>query len=227
VLDFDLREGFPLVTTKKIHWKSVVHELLWFLSGDTNVKYLKDNGVTIWDEWADEHGELGPVYGKQWRDWGGIDQLGNVVERIQTNPECRRLMVSAWNVGELADMNLPPCHVLFQFYVHDGALSCQVYQRSADMFLGMPFNIASYALLMSMVAQVTGLEPHELIYTIGDAHIYLNHLDQVDLQLSRAAGGPPSLWLDRSVTEFHAFKPEHIKLCGYHPHSAIPAPVAV
>lgn len=186
---FNLQEGFPLITTKKLHTKSIIHELLWFLKGSTNIQYLKENGVTIWDEWADENGELGPIYGYQWRNWpdydgGHIDQISNLIEEIKKNPNSRRLIVSAWNVAQLKDMRLPPCHILFQFYVADGKLSCQLYQRSADVFLGVPFNIASYSLLLMMVAQVTGLQPYEFIHTLGDAHLYLNHIDQAKFQLS-------------------------------------------
>ena len=229
---FDLTGGFPLLTTKKIHLKSVIYELLWFLAGDTNVKYLKDHGVTIWDEWASEEGELGPVYGKQWRSWvasGGetIDQIANVVEGIKKNPDDRRLLVSAWNVGEVDQMALPPCHCLFQFYVRDGELSCQLYQRSADAFLGVPFNIASYALLTMMVAGVTGLKPKEFIHTFGDLHIYLNHLEAVRLQLTREPRPLPRMVLNPGVKDIFNFHYEDFRLENYDPHPAIKAPVAV
>ncbi|MCS6785646.1 MAG: thymidylate synthase [Thiobacillaceae bacterium] len=229
---FDLAQGFPLVTTKKVHVKSVIHELLWFLRGDTNIAYLHEHGVTIWDEWADETGDLGPIYGYQWRSWPTadgrhIDQLARVVEDIRRNPDSRRLLVSAWNVGELDKMRLPPCHVLFQFYVAEGRLSCQLYQRSADLFLGVPFNIASYALLTMMVAQVTGLAPGEFIHTLGDAHIYLNHLDQVRLQLTRAPRPLPTMRLNPAVRDLFAFRYEDFTLEGYDPHPPIKAPVAV
>ena len=229
---FDLDAGFPLVTTKKIHTKSVIYELLWFLKGETNVQYLRDHGVSIWDEWADERGELGPVYGKQWRSWQiadgrAIDQIQNVVERIKTNPDDRRLIVSAWNVGEVEDMALPPCHCLFQFYVQNGRLSCQLYQRSADAFLGVPFNIASYALLTLMMAQVTGLRPGEFIHTFGDVHIYLNHLDQVKLQLSRDLRPLPKMRLNPHVKDIFGFQFEDFTVEGYEPHPAIKAPIAV
>jgi thymidylate synthase len=229
---FDLAAGFPLVTTKKLHLKSIVHELLWFIAGDTNIRYLNDNGVTIWDEWADENGNLGPVYGKQWRSWpapdgGTIDQLSWVVNEIRRNPDSRRLVVSAWNPAEIGDMALPPCHCLFQFYVLDGRLSCQLYQRSADVFLGVPFNIASYALLTAMVAQVTGLKPGDFVHTLGDAHLYLNHREQANEQLSRAERPLPALELDPAVTDLFAFRFEHIKVTGYDPHPAIRAPIAV
>lgn len=229
---FDLREGFPLVTTKKIHLKSVIYELLWFLRGDTNIQYLKEHGVTIWDEWANEEGELGPVYGKQWRAWEApsgraIDQISQVIERIQTNPDDRRLIVSAWNVAEIEKMKLPPCHVLFQFYVRNGELSCQLYQRSADAFLGVPFNIASYALLTMMVAQVTGLEAQEFIHTFGDVHIYLNHLEQVKLQLTREPRPLPKMILNPSTKNIFNFQYEDFTLENYDPYPAIKAPVAV
>ena len=229
---FDLAEGFPLVTTKKVHLKSVVHELLWFLAGDTNIAYLKQHGVRIWDEWADAGGELGPVYGRQWRSWptpdgGTIDQIADVVERIRREPDSRRLVVSAWNVAELPHMALAPCHTLFQFHVADGRLSCQLYQRSADLFLGVPFNIASYALLTCMVAQVTGYAPGEFVHTFGDAHIYLNHLEQVDRQLEREPRPLPELHLDPRVDDLFAFRYADIRVEGYDPHPAIPAPVAV
>jgi len=229
---FDLRQGFPLVTTKKVHWKSVVYELLWFLRGETNIGFLRENGVTIWDEWADEAGELGPVYGKQWRSWAGpdgqtIDQLAWVVEEIRRNPDSRRLVVSAWNVADLPQMALAPCHILFQFYVAQGRLSCQLYQRSADIFLGVPFNIASYALLTHMVAQVTGLEPGEFIHTLGDAHLYRNHFEQARLQLSREPRPLPTLRLNPAVKDLFAFTYDDIELLNYNPHPRIPAPVAV
>ena len=229
---FDLAERFPLVTTKKVHVKSVVHELLWFLQGSTNVAYLRDNGVTIWDEWADAQGELGPVYGYQWRSWPApdgrhIDQLADVVKQIRANPDSRRHIVSAWNVADLPRMALAPCHALFQFYVADGKLSCQLYQRSADVFLGVPFNIASYALLTMMVAQVTGLAPGEFIHTLGDAHLYLNHLDQAREQLSRTPRALPVMRLDPSVRDLFAFRFAHFTLEGYDPYPAIKAPIAV
>ncbi len=229
---FDLAAGFPAVTTKRLHWKSVVHELLWFIRGDTNIRYLNEHGVTIWDEWADENGDLGPVYGAQWRRWRGADgrlhdQLAQVVEQIRTNPDSRRLIVSAWNVGELEQMALPPCHAFFQFYVAEGRLSCQLYQRSADLFLGVPFNIASYALLTHMVAHVTGLEPGEFVHTLGDAHIYLNHLEQVETQLAREPYPLPRLRLNPAVKDLFDFTYEDIALEGYRHHPAIPAPVAV
>jgi thymidylate synthase len=229
---FDLEKGFPLVTTKKVHTKSVIHELLWFLKGETNTRYLKENGVTIWDEWADENGDLGPVYGKQWRKWETkdgrvVDQIANVVAQIKRNPDSRRLVVSAWNVGELEDMALMPCHAMFQFYVAGGRLSCQMYQRSADVFLGVPFNIASYSLLTMMVAQVTGLRPGELVHTLGDAHLYLNHLEQAKLQLTREPRPLPRMEIDPSVKDVDAFRYEHFKLVGYDPHPAISAPIAV
>jgi thymidylate synthase len=231
-LRFDLDEGFPLVTTKRVHLKSVIHELLWFLAGDTNIDYLRRNGVRIWDEWADADGDLGPVYGRQWRSWPApdgatIDQLADVVERIRRDPDSRRLVVSAWNVAELPDMALAPCHALFQFYVADGRLSCQLYQRSADLFLGVPFNIASYALLTRMVAQVSGYRPGEFVHTFGDAHVYLNHFDQVDRQLEREPLSLPTLRLDPDVHDLFAFDYGHIHIEGYDPHPAIPAPVAV
>jgi thymidylate synthase len=229
---FDLAAGFPLVTTKKLHVKSIIHELLWFLRGDTNVKYLHDHGVTIWDEWADEHGELGPVYGAQWRSWPTadgrhIDQIGAVVEEIRRNPDSRRLLVSAWNVGELGRMRLLPCHALFQFYVAEGRLSCQLYQRSADIFLGVPFNIASYALLTLMVARVCGLKPGEFVHTLGDAHLYVNHLDQARLQLSRAPRPLPTMRINPAVRDLFAFAFDDFTLEGYEPHPHIPAPVAI
>lgn len=229
---FDLAEGFPLVTTKKVHLKSIIHELLWFLRGDTNVAYLRENGVTIWDEWADANGDLGPIYGYQWRSWPTadgrhVDQISQVLEQIRTNPDSRRIVVSAWNVGELDKMRLPPCHTLFQFYVAQGRLSCQLYQRSADLFLGVPFNIASYALLTMMIAQVTELKPGEFIHTLGDAHIYLNHLEQVRLLLSREPRPLPRMYLNPEVRDLFAFRYEDFRLEGYDPHPAIKAPVAV
>ena len=229
---FSLAEGFPLVTTKKLHMKSIIHELLWFLRGDTNVRYLNEHGVTIWDEWADEHGDLGPVYGAQWRSWPApdgrhIDQIANVVAEMRRNPDSRRLLVSAWNVGDLDKMRLLPCHALFQFYVADGKLSCQLYQRSADIFLGVPFNIASYALLTLMVAQVCDLRPGDFVHTLGDAHLYLNHLDQARLQLSRAPRALPTMTLNPAIHDLFAFRFEDFRLEGYDPHPHIPAPVAV
>jgi thymidylate synthase len=229
---FDLADGFPLVTTKKLHLKSIVHELLWFLKGETNIKYLRDNGVRIWDEWADERGDLGPVYGSQWRSWptqdgGTIDQIANVVEMIRKNPDSRRLIVTAWNPAEVDKMALPPCHCLFQFYVAEGKLSCQLYQRSADIFLGVPFNIASYALLTMMVAQVTGLKAGEFIHTFGDAHLYLNHVEQAHLQLSRSPRALPAMRLNPAVKDLFAFRYEDLVLQGYDPHPLIKAQVAV
>lgn len=229
---FDLSAGLPLVTTKKLHLKSIVHELLWFLAGDTNIAYLKANGVRIWDEWADENGDLGPVYGHQWRSWptpdgGKIDQIKNLIQQIKTNPDSRRLIVSAWNVADVERMALPPCHCLFQFYVAQGRLSCQLYQRSADLFLGVPFNIASYALLTLMVAQVTGLEPGEFIHTFGDAHLYLNHVAQADLQLSRTPRPLPAMRLNPEVTNIFDFTYDDFMLENYDPHPHIAAPVAV
>jgi len=229
---FDLAEGFPLVTTKKLHIKSIVHELLWFLQGDTNVKYLRDNGVTIWDEWADENGDLGPVYGRQWRSWpardgGTIDQIANLMRDLERNPDSRRLIVTAWNPADIEKMALPPCHCLFQFYVAEGRLSCQLYQRSADIFLGVPFNIASYALFTMMVAQVAGLKAGEFIHTFGDAHLYLNHRDQAELQLSRAPRALPAMTIDPSVRDLFSFRYEHFALEGYDPHPHIKAKVAV
>ncbi len=229
---FDLNAGFPLVTTKKVHTKSIIHELLWFLQGSTNIKYLKDNGVSIWDEWADAEGELGPVYGKQWRSWQGangetIDQVTQVINQIKRNPDSRRLIVSAWNVADVNQMALPPCHAFFQFYVAEGKLSCQLYQRSADVFLGVPFNIASYALLTHMVAQVCDLEVGEFIWTGGDTHLYLNHLDQVELQLSRDLRPLPTLRLNPDVKDIFGFRYEDFTIENYNPHPAIKAPVAV
>ncbi len=229
---FNLEDGFPLLTTKKVHLKSIIHELLWFIKGDTNIKYLKDNGVSIWDEWADENGDLGPVYGHQWRSWPApdgrsIDQLANVVDMIRNHPDSRRMVVSAWNPGEVDQMALPPCHCLFQFYVADGKLSCQLYQRSADTFLGVPFNIASYALLTMMIAQVCGLKPGEFIHTTGDTHIYLNHMDQVHLQLSREPRPLPKMVLNPEVKDLFDFKYEDFTLEGYDPWPGIKAPVAV
>ena len=229
---FPLDEGFPLVTTKKLHVRSIVHELLWFIRGDTNVRYLNEHGVTIWDEWADEQGDLGPIYGRQWRAWRGPggethDQLARVVQAIRADPDSRRLIVSAWNVAEIELMALPPCHALFQFWVAGGRLSCQLYQRSADVFLGVPFNIASYALLTLLVAQATGLRPGDFVHTLGDAHLYINHLDQARLQLSREPRPLPRIELDTEVRDLFAFRFEHIRLQGYDPHPHIPAPVAV
>lgn len=229
---FDLQKGFPLVTTKKLHLKSIVYELLWFLKGETNIKYLKEHGVRIWDEWADERGELGPVYGKQWRSWEGadnkiVDQVSDVISQIKKNPDSRRLIVSAWNVAELPRMALLPCHVLFQFYVADGRLSCQLYQRSADVFLGVPFNIASYALLTLMIAQVCDLEPGEFIHTFGDVHIYNNHIEQVKLQLSRKPFPLPTMKLNPAVKNIFNFQFEDFVLENYQFHPAIKAPVAV
>ena len=228
---FDLNEGFPLVTTKEIHLKSIIYELLWFLQGDTNIKYLNDNGVTIWDEWANKEGDLGPVYGAQWRSWQTknktIDQISAVIEQIKTNPESRRLIVSAWNVGEIDNMALAPCHALFQFYVVNGKLSCQLYQRSADIFLGVPFNIASYALLLIMIAKVTKLSLGEFIHTFGDAHLYLNHLDQVDEQLKREPYPLPQIKLQSDIDDIFKFQYEHFKLINYQSHPKISAPIAV
>lgn len=229
---FDLKEGFPLVTTKKLHLKSIVHELLWFLKGETNIAYLKENGVSIWDEWADESGDLGPVYGKQWRSWEGangetVDQISDLINQIKKNPDSRRLIVNAWNVADLPKMALMPCHALFQFYVAEGKLSCQLYQRSADVFLGVPFNIASYALLTMMVAQVCELQPGEFIHTFGDVHIYSNHLEQVNLQLSRQPYPLPTMKLNPSVKSIFDFKYEDFTLENYQFHPPIKAPVAV
>ena len=229
---FDLGDGFPLVTTKKVHLKSIIHELLWFLSGETNIRYLKDNGVSIWDEWADENGELGPVYGSQWRSWATadgrqIDQISDVVHSIRTNPESRRLIVSAWNVAEVPHMALPPCHAMFQFYVANGRLSCQLYQRSADVFLGVPFNIASYALLTMMIAQVTDLEPGDFVHTFGDVHLYHNHFDQARLQLTREPHALPTMKINSEVKDLFAFRFADFQLTNYDPHPSIKAPIAV
>ena len=231
-LRFDLARGFPLLTTKNLHLRSIIHELLWFLKGETNTAYLKENGVGIWDEWADEDGNLGPVYGHQWRSWGTpgggtIDQVSQVVEQILENPDSRRLIVSAWNVGELESMALPPCHLLYQFYVADGRLSCQLYQRSADVFLGVPFNIASYALLLLMVAQVSGLKPGDFVHTFGDVHLYSNHIEQARLQLSREPRELPTMKLNREVDDIFSFRFEDFVLEDYDPHPHIKAPVAV
>lgn len=231
-LRFDLAEGFPAVTTKKLHMKSVIYELLWFLRGDTNVRYLRDNGVTIWDEWADDDGELGPVYGAQWRSWPTpdgrhIDQISQVLQEIERNPDSRRLFVSAWNVAELERMALPPCHAFFQFYVADDCLSCQLYQRSADIFLGLPFNIASYSLLTMMVAQVTGLRPGEFIHTLGDAHIYVNHFEQAHAQLARTPRPLPHMQLNPDRTSLFGFDYRDFTLLNYDPHPALKAPVAI
>ncbi len=229
---FDLSEGFPVLTTKKLHLKSIIYELLWFIAGDTNVKYLQEHGVRIWNEWADENGDLGPVYGHQWRSWpthdgGTIDQLSNVIEQIKKSPDSRRLIVSAWNVAEVDKMALPPCHTMFQFYVADGKLSCQLYQRSADVFLGVPFNIASYALLTMMIAQVCGLEPGEFIHTTGDTHIYTNHFEQVDLQLTREPRKLPKMKINPEVKSIFDFKYEDFQLVDYDPHPHIAGVVAV
>ena len=229
---FDLSEGFPVLTTKRLHLRSIIHELLWFLRGDTNIAYLRENGVTIWDEWADADGNLGPVYGSQWRSWPApdgrhIDQIAQVVDQIERNPDSRRLIVSAWNVAEIDRMALPPCHALFQFYVADGRLSCQLYQRSADVFLGVPFNIASYALLTMMIAQVTGLVPGEFVRTLGDAHIYLNHREQVALQLTRTPRPLPVMRINPDVRSIFGFRYEDFSLDGYDPYPSIKAPVAV
>lgn len=229
---FDLANGFPLLTTKKMHLRSIIHELLWFLRGETNVRYLQENGVTIWDEWADADGELGPIYGRQWRSWDAadgttIDQIADVVEQIRARPDSRRLIVSAWNAGEIDKMALPPCHCLFQFYVADGRLSCQLYQRSADIFLGVPFNIASYALLTQMMAQVTGLQPGEFIHTLGDAHLYLNHMEQARLQLSREPYPLPTVQLNPAVRSIFDFVYDDFQLLDYRSHPRIAAPIAV
>jgi len=229
---FDLSEGFPMLTTKKLHLKSIVHELLWFLSGDTNVKYLQENGVRIWNEWADEDGSLGPVYGKQWRSWAApdgntIDQITQVIDQIKNNPNSRRIIVNAWNVGELDKMALSPCHCLFQFYVADGKLSCQLYQRSADVFLGVPFNIASYALLTMMIAQVTDLVPGEFVHSFGDTHLYLNHIEQAKLQVDREPRKLPKMLINPKVTSIFDFKFEDFELINYEPHPHIKAPVAI
>ncbi len=229
---FDLTQGFPLLTTKKVHLKSIIHELLWFLSGDTNISYLQANGVSIWNEWADQKGDLGPVYGHQWRSWRGadgqtVDQIRQVIEQIKTAPDSRRLIVNAWNVGELERMALPPCHMMFQFYVAEGRLSCQLYQRSADVFLGVPFNIASYALLTMMMAQVTGLEVYEFVHTFGDVHLYSNHFEQAKLQLGREPRALPEMKLNPTVRDIDHFKYEDFELVNYEPHPGIKAPVAV
>ncbi len=229
---FNLAEGFPLVTTKKVHLKSIIHELLWFLKGETNIAYLKENGVSIWDEWADENGNLGPVYGSQWRSWPTpdgrhIDQITQVVNQLKNNPDSRRIIVSAWNVAEIENMKLPPCHAFYQFYVAEGKLSCQLYQRSADVFLGVPFNIASYALLVLMMAQVTGLEPGEFIWTGGDTHLYTNHLEQSKLQLTREPRQLPAMVINPDVKDIFDFKFEDFELVNYNPHPGIKAPVAV
>ena len=229
---FDLSQGFPAVTTKKVHWPSVIHELLWFLSGDTNIQYLKENKVRIWNEWADENGDLGPVYGKQWRFWESndgriIDQIDGAIDLIKKNPQSRRIIVSAWNVGELEEMALMPCHAFFQFYVNEGRLSCNLYQRSADAFLGVPFNISSYSLLTCMIAQVCGLEPGEFVWTGGDCHLYLNHMEQAKMQVEREPLGLPTLLLDPAVTSIDEFTYEHITIEGYDHHPHISAPISV
>ncbi len=229
---FDLADGFPLVTTKKLHLRSIIHELLWFLKGDTNIRYLHDNKVSIWDEWADENGDLGPVYGSQWRSWPAadgrhIDQVSQVIDQIRNNPDSRRIIVSAWNVGEIDNMALPPCHAFFQFYVANGRLSCQLYQRSADIFLGVPFNVASYALLLQMMAQVTGLKAGDFVHTLGDAHLYLNHLEQTDLQLARTPHVLPKMRINPDVQDLFAFTFDDFELVGYDPQPHIKAPVAV
>ena len=231
-LRFDLNQGFPMLTTKKLHLKSIIHELLWFLAGDTNIKYLQDNGVRIWDDWADETGDLGPVYGHQWRSWPTpdgrhIDQIAGLIDQIKTNPHSRRLIVSAWNVADIDAMALPPCHCLFQFYVSGGRLSCQLYQRSADFFLGVPFNIASYALLTMMIAQVTGLRAGDFVHTFGDAHLYANHLEQASLQLSRTPMALPRMAINPDVTDLFAFRYEDFTLEGYQSHPHIAAPIAI
>lgn len=229
---FDLSDGFPILTTKKLHLKSIIHELLWFLKGETNIRYLKENGVRIWDEWADENGELGPVYGSQWRSWLGadgetVDQISNVVQQIKTTPDSRRLIVSAWNAAEIKNMKLPPCHTLFQFYVADGRLSCQLYQRSADVFLGVPFNIASYALLTMMMAQVCDLEPGEFVHSFGDVHLYNNHVEQAQLQLSREPKELPTIKMNPDIKSIFEFKFEDFEVVNYDPHPSIKAAVAV
>ncbi len=229
---FDLADGFPVVTTKKLHLRSIIHELLWFLKGETNLRYLHENNVSIWDEWADENGDLGPVYGYQWRSWPAqdgrhIDQISQIIEQLKTSPDSRRIIVSAWNVGDIDKMALPPCHAFFQFYVAEGRLSCQLYQRSADIFLGVPFNIASYALLTCMLARVSGLEPGDFIHTFGDAHLYLNHLEQADLQLSREPRPLPVMNINPDVDDLFAYRFEDFELSGYDPHPHIKAPVAV
>lgn len=229
---FDLQEGFPLVTTKKLHLKSIIHELLWFLKGTSNIAYLKHHGVKIWDEWADSNGDLGPVYGTQWRNWptpngGHIDQIQKVIDTIKSSPDSRRIIVSAWNVAEVEQMALPPCHLMFQFYISEGKLSCQMYQRSADMFLGVPFNIASYALLTMMVAQVCNLQPGEFIHTLGDTHIYLNHLQQVDIQLNRDPMPYPKMILNPHIKDIFDFKYEDFKIENYNPYPSIKAPIAI
>ncbi len=228
---FDLSKDFPLLTTKKLHLKSIIYELLWFLKGDTNIKYLNDNGVTIWDEWADENGNLGPIYGKQWRSWQSadntVDQVSQVINLIKHNPDSRRILINAWNAGEIKSMALPPCHILFQFYVADGKLSCQLYQRSADVFLGVPFNIASYSLLTLMVAQVTDLQPGEFVHTFGDAHLYLNHLEQAKLQLSRETRSLPRMNINPEIKDIFGFSYEDFQLTDYDPHPHIKAKVAV
>ena len=231
-LDPENGGGFPLVTTKKVHLKSIIHELIWFLSGETNTRYLKENGVSIWDEWADKDGNLGPVYGAQWRSWKGsdgqtIDQISQVIEQIRKNPDSRRLIVNAWNVAEIPKMALPPCHAFFQFYVADGRLSCQLYQRSADIFLGVPFNIASYALLMQMIAQVTDLKLGDFVHTLGDAHLYMNHIEQAKLQLTREPRALPTMTIKRAVNSIFDFKYDDFELTGYDPHPGIKAPIAV
>ena len=229
---FDLQKGFPMLTTKKVHFKSIVHELLWFLKGETNIAYLKENNVRIWDEWADENGDLGPVYGKQWRSWENakgetFDQISDIIAQIKNNPDSRRMVVCAWNVGDLKDMALSPCHCLFQFYVADGKLSCQLYQRSGDVFLGVPFNIASYALLAHMIAQVCDLEVGDFIHTFGDVHLYNNHFEQAKIQLNRKPNSLPKIWLNPQITNIFDFKYEDIKLLDYNPQEKISAPVAV
>jgi len=229
---FDLRQGFPLLTTKKLHLRSIIHELLWFLKGETNIKYLKDNGVSIWDEWANEDGDLGPIYGYQWRSWPAadgshVDQIAQVIDQIRNNPDSRRIIVSAWNVGQIEQMALPPCHAFFQFYVADGHLSCQLYQRSADIFLGVPFNIASYALLLMMVAQVTGLKPGDFVHTLGDAHLYSNHLEQAHEQLARTPRKLPTMKINPDRKQIEEFVFEDFELCDYDPLPHIKAPVAI